>query len=141
MDISPPRLKTLQIAGVLEFSRSVSKLSLHAINVVVRGGGRFSIGNATHPYVPSAEVVLHGDRITPGFRFNKIDYGSKTMAVFGHLEMYAVPRLPRWTQMTETANAGSTSIKVQGAVDWRAGDKIVIAPTGYDTADRNGFSF
>lgn len=37
-----------------------------------------------------------------------------------------------WTELYETAAAGTTQIKVEGEVDWKVGDKIVLAPTAFN---------
>ncbi len=37
-----------------------------------------------------------------------------------------------WTKLASTANAGSNSIQVLNAAEWRAGDEIVLASTDFD---------
>ena len=41
-------------------------------------------------------------------------------------------RTNAWTKLSKTAEAGSTSIEVLNAADWRVGDEIVLASTDYD---------
>ncbi len=41
-----------------------------------------------------------------------------------------------WTQLAETASAGSTQLVLQQAVTWKAGDQIVIASTGHRHSQR-----
>ena len=48
----------------------------------------------------------------------------------GHLDLHGLPRHVTWTRLAETAVVNDTSITLQQAVDWRAGDRIVVAPTG-----------
>lgn len=48
----------------------------------------------------------------------------------GHLDLHGRPRHVTWTRLAETALANSTHLALQQEVDWVAGDRIVIAPTG-----------
>jgi hypothetical protein len=40
--------------------------------------------------------------------------------------------VPTWTVLANTAEAGDSTITLNTAVDWKAGERIVIAPSGYD---------
>ena len=46
--------------------------------------------------------------------------------------MHGAKRTPVWTVMEETANIGDSTIKLSEAVDWKVGEYIAIAPTGFD---------
>jgi len=46
--------------------------------------------------------------------------------------MHGPKRTPVWTVMEETANIGDSTIKLSEAVDWKVGEQIAIAPTGFD---------
>ena len=46
--------------------------------------------------------------------------------------LYGQPRAFTWTSLSSTAAINSKSITVQDAVDWKAGDEIVIASTSFD---------
>ena len=50
----------------------------------------------------------------------------------GDLDLHGRPRLRTWTRLAEMAPVNSTSLVLQEPVDWRQGDKIVIAATGKD---------
>ena len=50
----------------------------------------------------------------------------------GELDLHGLPHNSTWTRLANTADINATSIELQEAVDWEAGDKIVIAPTGKD---------
>lgn len=45
--------------------------------------------------------------------------------------MHGVPRTPTWTSLETTVFPNSNQIKVMEDVDWKAGEYIVIAPTGF----------
>ena len=50
----------------------------------------------------------------------------------GDLDLHGRPRLRTWTRLADTALANSSTLVLQEPVDWREGDKIVIAATGKD---------
>jgi len=45
--------------------------------------------------------------------------------------MHGAKREPTWTMLDSTAEEGATTITLIRAVDWKVGERIVIAPTGY----------
>ena len=51
------------------------------------------------------------------------------MAVTGRLDLYGNSPGTVWTRLTETALAGSTTIKVQRSNDWKVGDWLVLGPS------------
>ena len=60
-------------------------------------------------------------------------YGKKVIGVrYGTLDLHGRPRSPAWVDLSETATAGATSIKVKGPVSWFVGDEFVIASTSYN---------
>lgn len=60
-------------------------------------------------------------------------YGNKCIAVRnGILDFHGIPRFPTWTELDTTAMPGENKITLHTAVDWKAGEVIVIAPTTYD---------
>jgi len=60
-------------------------------------------------------------------------YGNKVLAIrFGTLEMHGVKRVPEWTSMEITANAGADKITLKEKVDWKAGEFIAIASTSFE---------
>jgi hypothetical protein len=49
----------------------------------------------------------------------------------GVLDLHGIPRVPTWTELDTTADIGANQITLIRTVDWKVGEKIVIAPTGY----------
>lgn len=43
--------------------------------------------------------------------------------------MHGVARDPVWTELAVTANPAAKQITLMRAVDWKVGERIVIAPT------------
>lgn len=92
-------------------------------------GGYMEVGTEEFPYTSQLIITMHSDRESPELPI----YGNKVIAVReGILDMHGVVRTPTWTELHETANIGDTSITLFTSVDWVAGERIVIAPTGYD---------
>lgn len=71
---------------------------------------------------------MHGNKTTPEIPI----FGNKCIANhMGTLDLHGVARTPTWTVLAQTAEAGDTVIVLNEAVDWKAGESIVIAPTGF----------
>lgn len=71
---------------------------------------------------------MHGTRDSPEIPI----YGNKGIFVReGTIDMHGVPRTPTWTSLETTVFPNSNQIKVMEDVDWKAGEYIVIAPTGF----------
>ena len=63
-------------------------------------------------------------------------YGNKCIGLReATLDMHGAVRQPTWTVMEETAEAGSSTIKLRNPVDWVAGDEISIASTSYNARE------
>jgi cell migration-inducing and hyaluronan-binding protein len=71
---------------------------------------------------------MHGNKQMKGLPI----YGNKVLAVrHGVLEMHGVKRTPTWTKLAQQATISSKKITLVEAVDWKIGETIVIAPTGF----------
>ena len=123
LDVSPLPLRSLTVDGVLELDQK--NLDLKADWIVVHGTLR--IGTEAEPFTKRAVITLTGpasDQIEGA--------GAKVLAVIGGtLDLHGEPRLT-WTRLTATAAAGSSQLQLSGAVDWRPGERIVVASTDFD---------
>src|SRR6187549_804852 len=91
-------------------------------------GGTLEIGTEAAPYQHNATITLTD--AVPGENINTMgDRG--IMLLRGTLELHG-NRDHSWTKLDGTAQAGSTSIKVLDASEWRTGDEIVLASTDYN---------
>lgn len=123
LDTATPSLGTLTVAGELSFSDGGDReLTTRAIVV----GGELSVGSAGHAFVHRATVTLTGE---PADADHESAKGIWVLRG-GRLELHGRAR-STWTRLAATAEPGATSIVVDRAVDWRAGDTLVIAPSGY----------
>jgi hypothetical protein len=137
---STPVLDLVLVEGSLIFppddSDSTSLRTFDATYIFVHEG-YLEVGTEDFPYTSKLIITMHGDKYTPEIPI----YGSKVIAVRnGILEMHGVPRTPTWTELETTTVIGASTITFNTAVDWAAGEEIVIASTGYDHYEAEVFT-
>ena len=126
LDISPPPLAGLDIQGELEADTA---RDLTVTVGWIRVAGALRIGSEAIPYTKRALITLtgtgSGDAIT--------GMGTRVIGVVpgGRLSIHGQTRRA-WTRLSGTVGTGMTTITVSDEVDWRVGDRIVIAPSGFD---------
>jgi len=127
LDISPPPLAGLSVDGVLEFARKDVDLTTDWIAV----GGTLQIGSITEPFAEQATITLTGPRGSSSSSLSGM--GSRVLGVRpgATLELHGEQRVT-WSRLNATAHPGSQTIEVSDAVDWRVGERIVVAPSGFD---------
>ena len=127
LDIDTPTFKILLIKGG-ELVFDEKNLHLHAEHIFITEGGKLRIGESPEkPFQHKAMITIHGH-----VRSTELPiYGAKSISVRnGSLELFGKHITHTWTRLSETANAGVTSIKLQLPVnDWNIGDEVVIATT------------
>lgn len=137
LDVSPPQLYLVLIEGRLEFD-STKDLTFDASYIFLRGqGAHLQVGTEDEPFPKSAVITMHGR--PPGSPELPVVlapelpiYGAKNIAVrFGTLDLHGLPKLPTWTRLGATAQAGDSSIQLSQSVNWLVGDEIVVASSGY----------
>ena len=126
-----PKLNAVIVEGSLIFAPDASADHVRTFNasyVMVRGG-YMEVGTEEFPYTSKLIITMYGSKESAEIPI----YGNKVIAVrHGQLEMHGVPRVPTWTELETTVLPGATTITLHTAVDWQAGEVIVIAPTGYN---------
>lgn len=125
LDVSPPPLAGLRVDGALTFDEQ--DLELKAGWIIVNG--QFEIGTHARPFRHHATITLLGRH--PGE--DVMGMGEKVLGVMGgSLDLHGEDRGPSWTRLAATAAAGADRITLERAVDWRPGDRIVVASTDFD---------
>ncbi|MEO8451535.1 MAG: G8 domain-containing protein [Gemmatimonadota bacterium] len=123
LDVSPPALKNLTIEGTLEAGDYDLSLTTDWINVK----GTLRVGTEQQPFTKKLMITLTGaaaDEVN--------GMGAKVLGVAGGtLELHGAPRTA-WTKLGATAAAGAAQLVLAAAVDWKAGDRIVVASTDLD---------
>lgn len=123
LDEDTAALGGLTIEGTLRFARQ--DLALTAEWVMVHG--TLAIGSAATPFTQRATITLTG---APGE--SVMGMGTRGILVMGGtLELHGSPPDVPWTKLGAHAAAGTSSLQLAQAVDWDAGDEIVVAPTDY----------
>jgi G8 domain len=129
---STPVLSAVLVEGSLIFPPNTANVdherTFDAHYVMVKGG-YFEAGTEKYPYTSKLTITMHSDRKSPELPI----FGNKVIGMYGGvLDIHGVPRYPTWTELDFTAEAGVTAITLKTAVDWKVGEHIVIAPTGYE---------
>ncbi|KAG2491954.1 hypothetical protein HYH03_009686 [Edaphochlamys debaryana] len=128
MDVSPPPLYLIVLEGNLVFDDTPEYLNLQAHYILVKGG-EFTIGTADKPYAGRANITMLG---APSSRDMPM-YGGKAIGVReGLVSWYGQPKTPHYTSLNQSAARGSNTIVLNGDVNWKAGDVIVIASSSFN---------
>jgi len=130
LDVSPPELHGLTINGKLSFADN-KDLELSTEWIMVHG--ELEIGTEAKPHTRKATITLTDnvkDEDFGGLGGNdRSDRGIMLMG--GTLNLHGTER-NSWTKLATTAAAGSNTIEVLNAGDWKKGDVIVLASTDFD---------
>lgn len=96
--------------------------------IIMINNGVFEAGTEKHPYSSKLTITLHGVKYDPTVPI----HGNKVLGCRNCvLDIHGIQRTA-WTSLAETAEAGSDTIVVQGDVDWKAGETIMITSTGFN---------
>jgi hypothetical protein len=125
LDVSPPALGGVTINGKLSFANTAD-LELTTEWVMVHG--ELAIGTEAAPHTRKATITLVNnvkDEELMGMGDRGIMISGGTLNLHGN-------RKNTWTKLAATAEAGSNSIQVLNAAEWRVGDEIVLASTDFN---------
>jgi len=131
---STPILNTIVVQGSLLFAPHLTDPTHHRTldaRIILVNGGYMEMGTNAFPYTSKLTVTMHGAKYDPTIPI----YGQKVIGIrFGILEMHGNPRANDrvWTELKEIADVGATTITLNEAVDWAAGEKLVIASTDFE---------
>ncbi len=125
LDVSPPALNGLTIMGKLAFADD-KDLELTTEWIMLHG--ELEIGTEAVPHTRKATITLT-DNVRGEAMMGMGDRG--IMISGGTLNLHG-DRHNAWTKLAKTAKAGSNSIDVLNAAEWRVGDEIVLASTDFN---------
>ncbi len=125
LDVSPPPLNGLHIEGKLSFA---DKKDLELTTEWIMVHGEMDVGSEAKPFTHKATITLT-DNVKSEEMAGMGDRG--IMLSGGTLNLHGVTT-NTWTKLAKTAEAGSTSIEVLNAAQWRVGDEIVLASTDFN---------
>src|SRR6476646_10762124 len=125
LDVSPLPLHGLRINGKLSFA---DNKDLELITEWIMLHGELEIGTEASPHKRNATITLTND--VPGEDIEAMgDRGIMLMG--GTLSLHGTEK-NSWTKLAKTAAAGSNTIEVLDAGDWKKGQTIVLASTDFD---------
>ena len=103
--------------------------TLNAESIFINGG-RLIVGWPTNPMTGNVDIVITGSSSVNVLLPNDAgSMGSRVIGVLGGLDLHGIPRDVSWTRLASTASAGQTLITLCEAVDWVAGDEIILTTT------------
>ncbi len=125
LDVSPPALGGLRIDGELVFARRDVDLTADWILVA----GLLRLGTEDEPFSHRARITLTGALDVEA----AVGMGGRVLGVLpgGRLEVWGEHRTA-WTRLSATAAEGASAVQLAGEVDWQVGERIVVAPSGFD---------
>ncbi|MCS6848946.1 MAG: G8 domain-containing protein [Anaerolineae bacterium] len=136
LDVSPPPLASVSVDGQLIFEDG-KDLELTAGWIMVHG--LFQIGTEQQPHRSKATITLTGTNEQENVMGEgRMAMGTKFLGAMmgGRIELHGARRdAISFTQLVAHANPGDTTITLKDAVNWRAGDRIVIAPSGFNALE------
>lgn len=122
LDVATPALGSVTINGRLVADTGTVALNAARVDVY----GELDAGTADQPYTGRLTITLLE---RPG------DQASDTKGIVvhggGQLELHGRQRV-MWTHLAADAQAGAQQLQLAEPVDWHAGDRIVVAPSGFD---------
>jgi len=125
LDVSPPPLNGLHIAGKLSFS---DKADIELTTEWIMVHGELAIGTEAKPHTRQATITLTDN--VPGEEHDGM--GDRGIMIAGGTLNLHGDRKNSWTKLAATAKAGGARIEVLNARGWRKGDVIVLASTDFD---------
>jgi len=126
-----PMLNTLIVEGSLIFAPEIDENHQRTFDahIIFVRNGKFEAGTEEFPYTSKLTITMHSDLLDPYLPI----YGNKVIGCrFCELDMHGPERVPTWTFMEKTEEAGATQITLQYKVDWKIGELISVASTDFN---------
>ena len=129
MDVNPPKLGKIVVAGKLSLDDSVDRtLDFETLT----NFGIFEIGTEEKPFAKAATITIHGNRSsTTNVVSDQQHLGNKNIANFGTIDWNGKAPAVVHGKLAQTALPGDTTLYMMQAVDWHSGDHIVLTGTDY----------
>ncbi|MEM1337117.1 MAG: G8 domain-containing protein [Bacteroidota bacterium] len=126
LDVHTPNLGSLEIDGNLIFQDKEIRLTARWIMV----HGLLQIGTEANPFQSKATITLTG----PEEDINEMGGRFLVSMAGGQLEIHGASSTKlSWGQLSENLEIGDSQLVLdRDPIAWKTGDKIVIAPSGFD---------
>ncbi|KAL4508253.1 hypothetical protein ABPG72_003557 [Tetrahymena utriculariae] len=123
-------LNTLVVDNASIIFANDKNIHFEAHNILVQQG-RVIIGTQSSPVTGNIRITMHGTQDDKQFP----TVGNKGISLYnGSLDIQGAERPVTWTELSQTAKVGDTSIQVfikDLGFDWKLGEEIVIASTNF----------
>ena len=134
LDLNPPKLGNVYIYGEFTFD-DTQNLNFTANIILIQGpNALLVIGTPQAPFQNKAIITLNGNRFSKELVLSRtMNLGSKAIGIFGNVSIYGKPPQKTWLKLAQTAPSGSSEITLTTfPSNWKIGEIIVVAATGYD---------
>ncbi|XP_069418909.1 fibrocystin isoform X4 [Ovis canadensis] len=123
LDTNTSILNFLHVKGGKLIFLDLGPLELRTHSILVSDGGELRIGSEDKPFQGKARIKLYGSSYSARF----FPYGVKFLAVRnGTLSLHGSLPEVVVTHLRATANAHDTVLALEDAVDWHAGDEVLV---------------
>ncbi|XP_075717008.1 fibrocystin [Rhinoderma darwinii] len=132
VDIVLPPLRGLYVVGNLEFPTNFSnELSVACILIA---GGRLSVGTSQQPLQRDQRlrILLRTSTGVHCDRLNGLHVSPGVIGVYGKLQIYSAYPSTSWTHLGADIAPENEMIALNGTVDWRPGDEVVLSSSSYE---------
>ncbi|MGB0581114.1 MAG: Ig-like domain-containing protein, partial [Limisphaerales bacterium] len=121
----------LLVQGRLEVQRANRNLTCDSL-IVMGANAEFEAGTDANRFTQRFVLTLKGET-TENFEHHGHDMGARALLAMmgGTITMHGEDRV-EWTRLGANVGAGATAITMSEAVDWRAGDEILICSSRLD---------
>ena len=121
----------LLVNGRLEVQRADRTLTCDSL-IVMGANAEFEVGTDANRFTDRFVLTLKGET-TEKFIHHSHDMGARALLAMmgGTITMHGEDRV-EWTRLGANVAAGATSVTMSEAVDWRAGDEILICSSRLD---------
>ena len=134
VDAKLPKFKTLKVEGFLEFSNNLSHV-FEVQDLSLVNGAELIIGSEEEPFSTDIEIKLSGAYSPISTRRSKrstiprsLTMG-KIRADKAGISIHGEKRTVSWTELSETANASQSLLRLIKPVDWKSNETIIITTT------------
>ena len=112
-----------------------SRVTLRATAICVKDGGRIVAGEPMQPFGGVLEFLLSGDELTASPQCGHAFGRTFNVTSGGELSLYGeVPQASgaMWSRLAKTAHVGTSVLVVQGDLDFRQNDQILVGTSSDD---------
>ncbi len=128
--------KNVVVNGLLRPETNTSNIQMQLESMMIENNGEFQVGTTTSLFAGNCVITLNG--VPTAANTHHGDGKFIMVENTGKIELHGESKIS-WTNLSATANAGSNTIKVKVAVNWKVGDEIVLTSTDLANEQTRGW--